>query len=105
MNDPDTSLIRREQLPLPARYVAPRTPTERALARIWARALSMDRVGIQDRYPDLGGDSLIARAIFTEIEALFGSDASLTLLSEAETIAELAARIDAIPAPGSDATP
>jgi acyl carrier protein len=92
----DGSLVRRELLPLPGRYVAPRTPTEVKLAQIWARVLSMDRVGIDDRYQDLGGDSFLARVIFSEAEATFQLDIPLALLAEAATIAQLAARIDTL---------
>ncbi len=92
----DSSLVRRELLPLPGRYVAPRTSTEVKLAHIWARVLSMDRVGVEDRYQDLGGDSFLARVIFGEAEAAFQLDIPLKLLAEAGTIAQLAARIDAL---------
>lgn len=92
----DRSLVRRELLPLPGRYVAPRTPTEVRLAQIWARVLSMDRVGVEDRYHDLGGDSFLARVIFGEAESAFQLDIPLALLAEAATIAQLAERIDAI---------
>jgi len=92
----DGSLVRREQLPLPGRYVAPRTATEATLAKIWARALSMDRVGVEDRYQDLGGDSFLAIIIFGEAGSTFQLDIPLTLLAEAATIAQLAARIDAL---------
>ncbi len=92
----DSSLVRRELLPLPRRYVAPRTPTEEKLAQIWARVLSMDRVGVEDRYQDLGGDSFLARVIFGEAESAFRLDIPLALLAEAATIAQLAGRIDAL---------
>ena len=39
-------------------YVAPRNDTERALARIWSQVLNMDRVGIDDGFFSLGGDSI-----------------------------------------------
>ena len=96
MTASDNGLVRREQLPLPARYVAPRTSTETTLAQIWAQVLSMDRVGIEDPYPDLGGDSFLARVIFSQIAAVFQLDVPLALLAEAPTIAQLAARIDAL---------
>jgi acyl carrier protein len=91
-----SGLVRREQLPLPGRYIAPRTPTEAKLADIWAQVLSMDRVGIEDRYHDLGGDSFLATVIFTEIEAVYRFDVSVALLAEADTIAQLATRIDVL---------
>jgi acyl carrier protein len=89
-------LVKRVQLPLPQRYLAPRTPTEAKLAKIWAAALSMDRVGVHDRYHDLGGDSLLAAAIFSMIEHTFDAEVPMALLVEASTIAELAPRIDAL---------
>jgi L-serine---[L-seryl-carrier protein] ligase len=92
----DSSLVRRELLPLRGRYVAPRTPTEATLAKIWARVLSMDRVGVDDRYQDLGGDSFLARVIFSEAESEFRMNIPLALLAEAATIAQLAARIDSL---------
>lgn len=94
----NSSLVRRELLPLSGRYVAPRTPTEAKLAQIWARALSMDRVGVEDRYQDLGGDSFLARVIFGEAEAEFHLELPLGLLAEAATIAQLAVRIDSLAA-------
>jgi hypothetical protein len=52
------ALIRRAQLMLVRAYVAPRTPVEERLARIWRDVLGMDAVGVEDSYYDLGGDSL-----------------------------------------------
>jgi acyl carrier protein len=54
-------------VPAATGYVAPRTETERVLARVWADVLGVERVGIQDSFFDLTGDSidtirLVARA-------------------------------------------
>jgi acyl carrier protein len=90
-------VIRREQLPLLTRpYVEPRTPTERGLAEIWRGVLSLDRVGIEDGYLDLGGDSLMAAVIFSQIEAKLGIRLPMVILDSAPTIAQLAPRIDAL---------
>ena len=43
-----------------ARYVAPRTPTEEAIAGAYGEVLSVDRVGIEDNFFELGGHSLLA---------------------------------------------
>jgi amino acid adenylation domain-containing protein len=55
----------RRALPAPAfgggeaGYVAPRNATEEALARIWAEALGVERVGVRDSFFALGGDSIL----------------------------------------------
>jgi amino acid adenylation domain-containing protein len=58
--------IDRRALPVPdwapaahgASYVAPRTPQEESLAKIWAEVLHLERVGIEDNIFELGADSL-----------------------------------------------
>jgi acyl carrier protein len=93
---PEQPLVLREQLPLPRPYVAPSTPTEQRLAEIWRTALSMDRVGVEDRYNDLGGDSFLATAIFNTIEQTFRVGIPMAVLAEAPTITALALRIDGL---------
>lgn len=41
-----------------AAYVAPRTETERLLARVWTDVLGVGRIGITDNFFDLAGDSI-----------------------------------------------
>jgi aryl carrier-like protein len=41
-----------------ASYVTPRTPTEAALAQLWAEVLGVERVGVEDNFFELGGDSI-----------------------------------------------
>ncbi|MFD3733820.1 non-ribosomal peptide synthase/polyketide synthase [Streptomyces sp. NPDC058632] len=56
----------RGRLPDPApaapatRHVTPRTPTERTLAAIWADVLHVERVGADDNFFALGGDSILS---------------------------------------------
>ena len=93
---PEQCLVLREQLPLPQAYEAPHTQTEQQLAEIWRTVLSMDRVGVQDTYFDLGGDSFLAAAIFHTIEETFHIKAPMALLIDAPTVGQLAAEIDAL---------
>ncbi|MFE2499206.1 condensation domain-containing protein, partial [Streptomyces scopuliridis] len=41
-------------------YTAPRTEAERTLCGVWAEVLGLSRVGIEDNFFDLGGDSIIS---------------------------------------------
>jgi amino acid adenylation domain-containing protein len=58
--------IDRRALPAPdwapaangANYVAPRTPQEETMAKIWADVLHLEKVGIEDNIFELGADSL-----------------------------------------------
>jgi len=88
------NLIRREQLPLPRPYIAPRTPTEQRLAGIWCKALNMNCIGIEDDYQDLGGDSFLAAVIFAEIVECFVITIPMATLIDAPTIALLALKVD-----------
>ena len=41
-------------------FVAPRNPTERLLAQIWAEVLGVEAVGVHDDFFEVGGDSLLS---------------------------------------------
>ncbi|HEX6717100.1 MAG TPA: amino acid adenylation domain-containing protein, partial [Pyrinomonadaceae bacterium] len=70
-------------------YVAPRNPVEKELAQIWAQALGIDRVGINDNFFSLGGDSI--RSIQIRAKAQSAKlNFSLQQLFENPTVAGLA---------------
>jgi thioesterase domain-containing protein len=89
-------------------HVAPRTPTEAALASIWERLLDVRPIGVDDNFFDLGGQSLLVVRTMTATRDALGVDLPARTLFETPTIAELAARIDAtgdVAAPADDAGP
>lgn len=90
----DDTIVPRALFRLALPYIEPRTPTERILAEIWRKALSMDQVGVEDSYFDLGGDSMLAAVIFAETESAFGIAIPMAILTETPTIALLAPKID-----------
>ena len=75
-------------------YVAPRTATEAKLAEIWQQVLNIDRIGATDSFEDLGGSSLLAAAIFVEIEKVFGVTIKMIMLVAAPTIEELSVKVE-----------
>jgi amino acid adenylation domain-containing protein/non-ribosomal peptide synthase protein (TIGR01720 family) len=73
-----------------AGYVAPRTPTEQALAEIWAEVLDLDRVGVEDDFFALGGDSVQGVRALSRIRAALGVELSARAVFDAPTVARLA---------------
>jgi amino acid adenylation domain-containing protein len=75
-------------------YVPPRTSVEVEVSRIWADALKIETVGINDNFFDLGGHSLLAINVIARLRKKFGVDLPVRTLFEAPTIAQLAARLE-----------
>ncbi|MEM8809423.1 MAG: condensation domain-containing protein [Cyanobacteria bacterium P01_G01_bin.38] len=73
-------------------FVAPTTPHQVTLARLFAEILSLpvERVGIHDSFFDLGGHSLLATQISARIRRAFRIKMPLRQLFETPTIADLA---------------
>ncbi|BBZ39434.1 hypothetical protein MCNS_24970 [Mycobacterium conspicuum] len=76
------------------RYRAPSTPIEDILAGIYARVLGVERVGVEDSFFDLGGDSLLAMRVVAAASAALDVDLRVGALFDAPTVARLAARVD-----------
>ncbi len=80
-------------------YVEPTNETERILAGIWAELLRAKRIGINDNFFDLGGDSILSiRVIARAAEA--GITFTVMQMYQNQTIKELALVADH----GSDGT-
>ncbi|MTK33856.1 amino acid adenylation domain-containing protein [Nocardia seriolae] len=78
---------------LAQRYLAPRTPVETAVAKVFADVLETDRVSIDRSFFDLGGNSLIATRVVARVNAALGATVALRDLFDAPTVAQLSARI------------
>jgi amino acid adenylation domain-containing protein len=77
-----------------AAYAAPRTGTERTLARIWEEVLRRRRVGLDDDFFALGGHSLLATRVASRAEAALGVEVPLMTLFRAPRLGALAAALD-----------
>ena len=73
------------------RIDAPASSLEDAVAAVWAGLLNLDRIGRNDRFVELGGDSLTAVSLVAEIGEAFGVDLPLTsALQAGATVATMA---------------
>ena len=71
----------------------PGTPIEIELAAIWADVLGIDRIGTDETFVELGGDSLKAATIAARVAARFELDISAARLLDAGTVGDMAAEI------------
>ena len=93
--------VDRKALPVPDQagpdleksFVAPRSPIEKLLARIWAEVLGLERVGIHDNFFELGGHSLKATQVMSRLRDAFLVEMPLRTVFEAPTVADLAVAI------------
>lgn len=90
-------------------YRAPRNATEQALCDIWQALLAVERVGIDDNFFQLGGNSLTAVLMGAQCRERLQQQVTLPLLFEHKTIATLAPHLagvnDNIPASGDTEYP
>ncbi len=75
--------------------VAPRTPTETVVARIWCDVLKRDEIGVTESFLDVGGHSLLAIRVLGRISKELGVRLPLRTLFETPTVERVAALIDA----------
>ncbi|WP_026423721.1 non-ribosomal peptide synthase/polyketide synthase [Actinokineospora inagensis] len=97
----------RRALPAPefaatAAHVEPRTEAERVVAAAWADVLGLPKVGAEDNFFALGGDSILSIQIVSRLRAAFGTQISPRAVFDHPTVAALAR---AVPGERTDAIP
>ena len=68
----------------------PRTSLETLIAEIWADLLNLENVGIYENFFDLGGSSLLAVKLLTEIERATGVNLPISALFDSPNVSKLA---------------
>ena len=72
----------------------PGTAGERLVADVWAAALGVPEVGPDDNFFALGGNSLLAARVMSDLRRRMGVRVPMSTLLEAPTVAAFAARLD-----------
>jgi amino acid adenylation domain-containing protein/non-ribosomal peptide synthase protein (TIGR01720 family) len=85
-------------------YVAPRTPTEAVLAGIWESVLRIKRVGVFDKFFEIGGDSILSLLVVSRANQS-GLRITPKQMFQHPTIAGLAAVAEAIERPAASNEP
>ena len=70
--------------------VEPRNDVERALVETWRELLRVERIGVDDDFFALGGDSLRTMPLVSRIKQRFGVELPLSAVFQSPTVAQLA---------------
>ncbi|WP_170292322.1 non-ribosomal peptide synthetase [Xanthomonas maliensis] len=85
-----------------ADYTEPHTPLQQTLAAIFAEVLRLDRVGLHDSFFELGGNSLLAMRIVTQVRGQLGVALPLRAIFEHATVAGIETVVDTLRAESSE---
>lgn len=80
------------------------TATEKALADIWRSLFTIQNIAQQDSFIALGGDSISATQLMTNVQSQFGVQLTIRDLFEQSSLARMAACIDRLAEDGSQVT-
>jgi amino acid adenylation domain-containing protein len=75
------------------KLVPPRTAVENALAQIWKDVLKLDEIGIHDNFFEMGGHSLRATLVLSQVRHVFQVELPMRTLFDRQTVCELAKAI------------
>ena len=76
------------------RYRAPAGAVEEILAGIYAQVLGLERVGVDDSFFDLGGDSLSAMRVIAAINTALDAGLAVRTLFDAPSVRSLSQQLD-----------
>lgn len=80
--EPESKDIQKNQ------YAAPRTDLEKTLSKIWASFLRVEKVGLDDNFFEMGGDSIVSIQVVSEARK-HGIELTVEKIFEEQTIRKL----------------
>lgn len=82
-------------------YVAPRSELEAQLAEVWQNVLGVPRVGVEDDFFAIGGNSLVAVQLIAQVRSAVRVKLPMRSLFEYPTVAGMAEQVEALRAKAS----
>ena len=79
---------------LQTEFETPRTGLENVIAGVWSDVLGLDRVGVNDSFFELGGDSVLGLQMIARLKQRLAVDLPAVALYEAPTVASLARLVE-----------
>ncbi|MEB3279245.1 MAG: amino acid adenylation domain-containing protein [Lyngbya sp.] len=84
----------RQRPELEIEFVAPRTPLEKTIASLFGEVLKLEKVGIDDDFFELGGDSIRGAILINKLQAQLNEIVHFVVLFDTKTVKNLAAYIE-----------
>jgi amino acid adenylation domain-containing protein len=85
-----TALPSPETAHLSTRFVSPRDSLELKVAAIWEHVLGIRQIGVHDNFFDIGGHSLLAVRLMTQLQQDLGRSLPLSALLRGPTVEQIA---------------
>ena len=77
-----------------SKQIPPSTPVEKVLAELWCQVLGLPQVGVNQRFLDLGGDSMLASLLVGKIQEEIEIELTLLDFFDAPSVAEQATIVE-----------
>ena len=87
------SLPQKDEAVKQADYVGPKSAVEKKIAKVWASVLELSRAGVTENFFDLGGDSLSAIRVISQLSEM-GMTLTMADLYSNPTIEQLAYKVE-----------
>lgn len=85
---PDFGIMREHEI------ITPKNETEEIISGIWKEMLNLDKISVHDNFFRMGGHSLLAVAVVSRMEEIFGKKISIRKLFELPTITALSREME-----------
>jgi acyl carrier protein len=83
------TLLKKQARPDIGEYAAPRDELERAVCELWSDVLQLERVGRDDNFLELGGDSFHMAVIGARLTESYGLEIQIADFFEHATVADM----------------